>query len=42
MFIYLFEGGQKPVAPPFWVWAVWDLFGINGRVYVRKVHRCSR
>ena len=40
----LIEGGQRPVtaAPPFWVLAVWDLVGMTGRVYVRKVRRCNR
>ena len=38
------EGGQRPVtaAPPFWVIAIWDLIGMTGRVYVRKVSGCNR
>jgi hypothetical protein len=38
------EGGQRPVtaAPPFWVLAIWDLIGMTGRVYVRKVSGCNR
>ena len=42
--IIFIEGGQRPVtaAPLFWVLAVWDLAGMIGPVYVRKVRGCNR